>query len=159
MTDKELQDFLDQLGPRGAREASRPDTEDGDLDFRAYQLLYDALEDEPEGALPPNFAQQVANRVMPAHALESAAERFPWLEWVLPPVVLVAAFVATFLLLPTATQTGAESLQLLLDPMQQIWTTLRLDIVLSAGGTLLLIGLFDRLFRRTRIQSLITHPS
>lgn len=160
MTDKELQDVLDQLGLGGAREARRPDdTDDRDTDFRAYQLLYDALEEEPDGTLPPHFAQQVVDRVMPAHALESVAERYPWIEWVLPPLVLVAAFVATFLLLPTATQTGAESLQRLIEPMQVIWTTLRLDLVLAAGGTLLLVGLFDRLFRRARIRSLITQAS
>jgi hypothetical protein len=149
MTDQELQDLLDRLGAHddAPDEAAVPDEKARDLN--AYRMVYAALEDEPDGALPRNFAQQVANRVMPAEVLSTAAERFPWLEWVLPPLLLVAAFVATLLLMPTVSQSGAEAIQLLLNPLASLWTQLRLDIALVAGSALLVISFVDRFLLRT----------
>ncbi len=149
MTDQELQDVLDRLGTQhgDANKAAVPDDQERDL--RAYRMVFAALEDEPEGTLPRNFAQQVADRVMPAEALSTAAERFPWLEWVLPPLLLVAAFVATLLLMPTVSQSGAEAMRLLLDPLASLWVQLRLDIALVAGSALLIISFVDRFVLRT----------
>ena len=150
MTDQELQDLLDRLARGEEEPADTPNLESEDgADWKAYRLLYAALEEEPEGSLPPDFAQQVANRVMPAEALGTAAERFPWLEWVLPPLVLVVAFVVTLLLMPTVSQAGAEAMQLLLNPLASLWTQLRLDIALTAGAALLLISFVDRFVLRT----------
>ena len=149
MTDQELQDVLDRLGTQhgDANKAAVPDDQERDL--KAYRMVFAALEDEPEGTLPRNFAQQVADRVMPAEALSTAAERFPWLEWVLPPLLLVAAFVATLLLMPTVSQSGAEAMRLLLDPLASLWVQLRLDIALVAGSALLIISFVDRFVLRT----------
>jgi hypothetical protein len=156
MTDQELQDLLDRLGRDGGApanttsDASVPN--DKERDLKAYRLLYAALEDEPDGDLPSDFAQQVANRVMPAEALSTAAERFPWLEWVLPPLLLVAAFVATLLLMPTVSQSGAQAMQLVLNPLASLWIQLRLDIALMAGTALLVISFVDRFVLRNWFQ-------
>ena len=156
MTDQELQDLLDRLSRDGgesvsdASDASVP--EEQGRDFSAYRMVYAALSDEPDGALPNDFAQQVANRVMPAEALSTAAERFPWLEWVLPPLLLVAAFVATLLLMPTVSQSGAQAMQLVLNPLATLWTQLRLDLALMAGTALLVISFVDRFVLRNWFQ-------
>lgn len=152
MTDQELQDLLDRLSAQDgdADETAVPSEQERDL--KAYRMVYAALEDEPEGTLPRTFAQQVADRVMPAEALSTAAERFPWLEWVLPPLLLVAAFVATLLLMPTVSQSGAEAIQLLLNPLASLWTQLRLDIALVAGSALLIISFVDRFVLRTWLR-------
>ena len=156
MTDQELQDVLDRLGRDGgapaghAPDASVPD--DDARDLNAYRTLYAALADEPDGDLPRDFAQRVADRVMPAEALSTAAERFPWLEWVLPPLLLVAALVATLLLMPTVSQSGAQAMQLVLNPLASLWTQLRLDIALTAGTALLVISFVDRFVLRNWFQ-------
>lgn len=149
MTDQELQDLLDRLGAHDgdADETAVPDEQERDL--KAYQMVYAALNDEPEGSLPSNFAQQVVDRVMPAEALSTIAERFPWLEWVLPPLLLVAAFVVTLLLMPTVSQSGAAAMQLLLNPLAALWKQLRLDIALVAGSALLVVSFVDRFVLRT----------
>jgi len=161
MTDKELQDLLDRLGRDGgapAGDASDASVPDGDAwDLSAYRMVYAALEDEPDDALPSDFAQRVANRVMPAEALSTVAERFPWLEWVLPPLLLVGAFVATLLLMPTVSESGAQAMQLVLNPLASLWTQLRLDIALMAGTVLLVISFIDRFVLRAWFQrSLVT---
>lgn len=153
MTDQELQDFLDRLGRDSsapAEDASVPN--DDARDLNAYRTLYAALADEPDGDLPRDFAQRVAHRVMPAEALSTAAERFPWLEWVLPPLLLVAAFVATLLLMPTVSQSGMQAVQLVLNPLASLWVQLRLDIALMAGTALLVISFIDRFVLRTWFQ-------
>jgi hypothetical protein len=152
MTDQELQDLLDRLGRDGGEPAGdapdAPVPEEKTRDLSAYRMLYAALADEPDGALPNDFAQRVADRVMPAEALSTAAERFPWLEWVLPPLLLVAAFVATLLLMPAVSQSGAEAIRLVLNPLSTLWTQLRLDIVLMAGTALLVASFVDRFVLR-----------
>ena len=148
MTDQELQDLLDRLA-RGDREPAASVSDEDKTDLKADRMLYAALEDEPDGSLPSDFARQVVDRVMPAEALGSVAERFPWLEWMLPPLLLIGAFIATLLLMPTVSQTGAEALQLLLNPLTTLWIQLRLDIALTAGAALLVISFVDRFVLRT----------
>lgn len=142
MTDQELQDLLDRLDADGGAAATPgadvPDKTQRDL--HAYRMVYAALEDEPDGTLPPDFAERVADRVIPA----PATERLPWLETILPPLALVAAFVATLLLMPTVSQAGANALQLLLEPLAALNDTVRLDIALVAGTALLVISFVDR---------------
>lgn len=151
MTDRELQDALDRLARSAEAPAPPPDGERS-ADWKAYRLLYTTLEGEPDGSLPHDFAQQVADRVMPAEALAPAAERFPWIEWVLPPLVLVVAFVTTLLLMPAVAQTGGEALQLVLNPLSALWTHFRLDIVLSAAAALLIVYVVDRFVRPAWFQ-------
>lgn len=152
MTDRELQDLLDRIAREEDAEASIPDEVSASKDFRAYQLLYEALEDEPDVDLSPDFAERVADRVMPAPEAAEATERFPWLEWVLPPVALVAAFILTLIALPTVLQSGATALELVLDPLRTAWTTFRLDLVLTVGVILLLVNGIDRFIVHPRIR-------
>ncbi len=139
MTDHELQDLLDRIERDDATE-SVPDAVADSPDLRAYQMLYQALGEEPDGELSPDFAERVADRVMPA----PEAERFPWLEWIAPPMALIVAFIATMLMIPTVLQTGAAALELMLDPLQTAWSTYRLDIMLAVGAILLLVDGIDR---------------
>ncbi len=148
MTDRELQDLLDRLARGDGEPADAPAPEDA-ADWKAYRLIYAALEEEPAGDLPGDFAERVADRVMPPAA---ATERIPWLEWMLPPLVLIAAFVATLLLMPAVAQTGAEALQLVVDPLSSLWTQFRLDLVLTAGAALLLISFVDRFVLQQRFH-------
>lgn len=153
MTDRELQDLLDRLAREGGEpaDAPEPDVEDH-ADWKAYQVLYAALEEEPDGTLPPDFAEQVADRVMPATAPATAKEQFPWLEWILPPLALVAAFVATLLLMPALSPMGAAAVQQIVEPFSTLQTTLRLDIAFTAGAALLVIGLLDRFVLQARFR-------
>lgn len=145
MTDHELQDLLDRIERKDASEPIPDDVADSP-DLRAYQMLYQALGDEPDGELSPDFAERVADRVMPA------PERIPWLEWIAPPMALIVAFIATLLMIPTVLQTGAAALELMLDPVRTAWTTYRLDLVLSVGAILLLVNGIDRFIVHSRRQ-------
>lgn len=147
MTDQELQDLLDRLDREETNEPI-PDEVADSSDFRAYQILYEALDDEPEGDLSPDFAERVADRVMPT----PETERIPWLEWIAPPLALIAAFIATMLLIPTVMQTGATALELVLDPLRTAWTTFRLDLVLAVGVILLLVNGLDRFVLKPRVR-------
>ena len=73
--DEEIQDALD----RGiARAAADPDE-------AAYQLVFAALREDPGFALPQDFADTMAARLMPARVRASPYERY-----VLPVLMLVA---------------------------------------------------------------------
>lgn len=156
MTDKELQNLMDRLA-QGDQTAAFDDVEDS-ADLRAYQLLYEALGEEPAGSLSNNFAQKVANRAMSSPATAPVLEKYPWIEWLLPPLILVTAFIVTLFALPRVLTLSADVLQAILLPIEQIWTILRLDIVLPMGGTLLFITLLDRLIRRMHVRKTAVHP-
>ncbi|HYR10203.1 MAG TPA: hypothetical protein VEQ60_20685 [Longimicrobium sp.] len=73
--DEEIQDALDQGTARAAANA----------DEAAYQVVFAALAEDEGFALPPDFADAMAARLMPAPVRASPFER-----WVLPVLMLAA---------------------------------------------------------------------
>jgi hypothetical protein len=73
--DEEIQDALDQGIARSAANA----------DVAAYQVVFAALAEDQGFALPADFADAMAARLMPARMRASPFER-----WVLPVLMLVA---------------------------------------------------------------------
>jgi hypothetical protein len=54
--------------------------------------------------------------------------------------------------MPTVSQSGAQAMQLVLNPLASLWTQLRLDIALTAGTALLVISFVDRFVLRSWFQ-------
>lgn len=135
LSDEELQDLLDQHGPDADLPSSEPEDRDA---MQIYRLLYQTLESEPEENLETGFTDRVMAHVYPAPA------SFPWLEAVIAPLLLIAAFSVTLLLLPAEfSQLTAQSVQTVID----LWGSARLDLALVAGLILVLVDLIDRRMR------------
>lgn len=91
--DDEIQDALDRRGREGMPAAGSGDA--GDADRAAYEVVYAALADDAGFALPPDFAEAVAARVMPLPARASVYER-----WVLPALLFTSSAIALPVVLP-----------------------------------------------------------
>jgi hypothetical protein len=130
-TDEEIQAFLDQGGD--AADASGWEREDL-LDLRAYALIDEVLSEEPEFALPPDFADMMADRLMPA--VVPPAERFGF-----------GALLAAFSLTGAAVAVGA--LPLVFGGAGRVAAAVaehgRADVVLAVAAVLPAIALLDRL--------------
>ena len=149
MNDKELQDVLDRL-ERENGDADLPEETRRSKDFRAYQTLFKALEEEPdEPGLPGDFAERVADRAMPAPAKEPLWSRIPWLEGIALPVAAIVAFIITLVIFPAVGAATLDAFRLVVDPFAEAWTAYRLDVVGMSGAILLLVALIDRMLART----------
>jgi hypothetical protein len=130
-TDEEIQAFLDQGGD--AAEAVGWEREDL-LDLRAYALIGEVLSEEPEFALPADFADVMADRLMPV--VVTPAERFGF-----------GALLAAFSVTGAAVAVGA--LPLVFGGAGTITAAVaehgRADIVIAVAAVLPAIALVDRL--------------
>jgi hypothetical protein len=130
-TDEEIQAFLDQGGD--AAEAVGWEREDL-LDLRAYALIGEVLSEEPEFALPADFADVMADRLMPV--VVTPAERFGF-----------GALLAAFSVTGAAVVVGA--LPLVFGGAGTITAAVaehgRADIVIAVAAVLPAIALVDRL--------------
>ncbi|MFP4228281.1 MAG: hypothetical protein ACLFTE_05565, partial [Salinivenus sp.] len=127
--DRHLQDAFDRH-LRG--DGPPPDTDDPEA--AAYHHVYAVLGEAPEGDLPEEFAEQVADRVglAPAPAI-------PWIEIVL--LFLVVAGLGTGLvMLPSLAGPLQESLQVGLRAVHRLSTGLRLDVLGAVVLVLVLTG-------------------
>lgn len=145
MTDRDhsLQDAFDRHR-RG--EAPPPDTE-GDPEAAAYQLVYSALEEEPDGDLPNDFAVRVANQVgLTTDPVVSVAE-------LLLLLAALAGFGAAAVASPSVFGTLLEGMEALLRTVQRVSSSFRLDILLATSfvlGLTLLVDWFLRHWRPVR---------
>jgi hypothetical protein len=130
-TDEEIQAFLDQGGD--AADASSWERVDL-LDLRAYALIGEVLSEEPEFTLPADFANVMADRLMPV--VVTPAERFGF-----------GALLAAFSLAGAAVAVGA--LPLVFGGAGRIAAAVaehgRADVVLAVAAVLPAIALLDRL--------------
>jgi hypothetical protein len=129
-SDEEIQAFLDQGGsPAEARGWEREEL----LDLRAYALINEALAEEPEFVLPPDFADQVAGRLFQQSAVP--AEKF-----------IIAIALAAFAVVGAITVIGSAPLVLAGAGRAAAFLALhgRPDIVLAVTALLAGIALFDR---------------
>ncbi|MFB6247732.1 MAG: hypothetical protein ABEL97_04095 [Salinibacter sp.] len=139
MTDRndDLQDQFD----RHFRGDGPPPSTDGDPEAAAYEVVFSVLEEEPEGDLPPDFAEQVADRVR-----VGSEPALAWSDVVLL-FLLVAALGATIVLMPSSLTTVQETTALILRSVQSLSTYVRLDVVAAVGGVLALTVGLDRLLK------------
>jgi hypothetical protein len=154
--DQALQDYLDRahLGASSASTAERPADADPD-DLAAYRVLYEALDQEPDGpALPADFAEQVADRVMPAPdtARVPLMQRLAWLEELLFPALVVLAFLATFFGAPLVVDLTVGVMEGWGDAMSDWVPILHLDLLAAIGTGALLIAALDRALARWRLR-------
>jgi hypothetical protein len=141
MTDRNqsLQDAFDRHF-RG--DGSPPDPDDPDA--AAYQMVFEALHEEPEGDLPDDFAEQVADRV--------GVGTEPSIIWgdVLLLFLAVAGLGATLVVLPSVSTILDETVWTILHAMQDLSTYVRLDVIGAIGLALALTVGLDSLLRRWR---------
>lgn len=113
-----------------------------DRDLAAYLHLYDALEDEPAGALPDGFAEATARRAFAEAARrQSAWLSEAWTEGLAIAILLIGAVAGAFWLVPGGF--GEEPLRFSLSALAPLWNEARLDLMAAAALTLLLVGLID----------------
>jgi hypothetical protein len=130
-TDEEIQEFLDRGGDAaGADGWEREDL----LSLRAYALIGEVLSEEPEFALPADFADVMADRLMPV--VVTPAERFG-----------LGALLAAFSLAGATVAAGA--LPLVFGGAGRIAAAVaahgRTDVILAVVAVLPAIVLLDRL--------------
>jgi hypothetical protein len=140
MTDRndDLQDEFD----RHFRGDGPPPRTDGDPEAAAYKVVFSVLEEEPEGDLSDDFAEQVADRV--GVGTEPA---IAWSDVVLL-FLLVAALGATIVLMPSSLTTVQETTALILRAVQSLSIYVRLDVVAAVGGVLALTVGLDQLLKK-----------
>jgi hypothetical protein len=129
-----------------------PDTDDPEA--AAYHVVFSALQEEPEGDLPDDFAAQVADRV--------AVGREPALAWtdVLLLFLAVAGLSTAAVLMPSSLAPLWESLTLIPDAIQTMSTFVRLDVLVAVGLVLTLtLGLDALLARWTPLRRAPTPSS
>lgn len=139
--DRSLQDEFDRHF-RG--DGPPPDVDDPEA--AAYHAVFSALEEEPDGELPNDFAEQVANRV------RIGTE--PAIAWsdVLLLFLTVAALGATVVLLPSSLELLRESFSGLLRTLDTLATHVRLDVIGAIGLVLAATLGLDGLLKRWRPQ-------
>lgn len=129
MTDRDQS--LQKAFDRHFREEGRPPDTDDDPEAAAYETVYAVLEEEPEGHLPENFAEQVADRV--GLVREPA---MGWAEIFLLLLIIAGAGAGlvwmppSFVEIPALFAEGLRSLETASAPV-------RLDVVLATALVLL----------------------
>lgn len=138
--DRDLQDAFD----RYLRGDGPPPETDEDPEAAAYEAVYAALGEEPEGDLPDDFAEQVAHRagVAPASGVN-------WAE-ILLLFLLIAGAGAGLVLMPPTLAGVQQSVGDLLLALQDLSSVVRVDIILAGTLVLLLTIGLDVLFRHVR---------
>jgi hypothetical protein len=137
--DRSLQDEFDRHF-RG--DGPPPDTDDREA--AAYQAVFAALHEEPEGNLSDDFAEQVADRV--------GLQPEPAIVWsdVLLLFLAVAALGATLVLMPSVQTIFQETVWVVVRSLDNLSAYVRLDVVAASGLALALTLGLDALFRRWR---------
>ena len=140
MTDRDqsLQDAFD----RHLRGEGPPPRVDDDPEAAAYQHVYAVLGEAPEGELPDDFAEHVADRVGLGTAPAPS-----WVE-ILLLFLLVAGLGTGLVMLSSLTGPLQESLQVGLRTVERLSTVLRVDVVGAAGLVLLLTLALDALWQQ-----------
>lgn len=138
MTDRELQDDFDRF----YRENGDPPQTDGDPEAAAYRAVFAALHEEPEGSLSDDFAERVANRV----GLQPEP-LFAWSDVVLF-LLAVSGLAAAVVAVPSFFTVLHETAGLLLQSVQDLSDSVRLDVVGAATLVFALTLAFDALLRR-----------
>lgn len=124
-----------------------PPPECDDPEAAAYHVVFSALQEEPEGDLPDDFAEQVADRV--------GVGREPALAWtdVLLLCLAAASLGTAAVLMPSSLAPLWESLVLVPDAVQTLSTYVRLDVLVAVGLVLMLtLGLDALLVRWTPLR-------
>lgn len=138
--DRDLQDAFDQH----LRGDGPPPETDEDPEAAAYEAVYATLGEEPEGDLPDDFAEQVADRA--GFAPEPGAG---WAE-ILLLFLLIAGAGAGLVLMPPTLAGVQQSVGDLLLGLQDLSSAVRVDIILGSALVLLLTIGFDVLLNRLR---------
>lgn len=141
MTDRDqsLQDAFDRYFQG---DGSRPDTDDPDA--AAYQMVFDALHEEPEGDLPDDFAERLADRVG-----VGAEPSIVWAD-VLLLFLAVAGIGATLVAMPSVSTILNETVWVIVRSVQDLSASVRLDVIAAVGLVLALTLGLDALLRRGR---------
>ncbi|HEY0016569.1 MAG TPA: hypothetical protein VGC13_09635 [Longimicrobium sp.] len=124
--DEEIQAALDSGSARAA----------ADADEAAYQVVFAALREDEGFALPPDFADAMAARLMPAPVRASPFERY-----VLPVLMLVACAMAV----PTVIAALGGALTGVAGPMGE---SSGLHAIAAVALVAVVLGMADRLARR-----------
>lgn len=157
-SDRDLQAYLDRSREESAPEASFGTEERRHLE--AYRLLYRALETEPEGALPPAFAEAVVQTAW-RNARPAQTDQVGWaarwlgravLPLTLTGMVIALLAVAAFAL-PGSLNVLLESLQTAFAPLQRAWAQAPLGLILAAVLALALADLADRFIGPEHIRN------
>jgi hypothetical protein len=143
-------DLQDQFDRHFRGDGPPPDTDDPEA--AAYRVVFSVLEEEPEGDLPDDFAEQVADRVG-----VGTDPAWAWSDLLLL-LLVVAGLGATVAFMPSsflaAFQDAATTLGRAVDTLSSV---LRLDVVVAIGLVLALTAGFDRLLEgwipRRRVPS------
>lgn len=131
-----------------------PPPETDDPEAAAYHVVFSALQEEPEGDLPDNFAEQVADRV--------GVGREPALAWtdLLLLFLAAAGLGIAALLMPSSFAPFWESLTLVPETVQTLSTYVRLDVLVAVGLVLTAtLGLDALLARWTPLRRAPTPSS
>jgi hypothetical protein len=131
-------DLQDEFDRHFRGDGPPPDTDDPEA--AAYQVVFSVLEEEPEGDLPDDFAEQVADRVG-----VGAEPAWAWSDLLLL-ILLVAGTGATVALMPTSFFTVfQETATTIGRAVETLSSSVRLDVVVAIGLVLALTAGFDRL--------------
>jgi len=131
-------DLQDEFDRHFRGDGPPPDTDDPEA--AAYQVVFSVLEEEPEGDLPDDFAEQVADRV--GVGTEPA---WAWSDLLLL-LLFVAGIGATVALMPTSFFTAVqETATTIGQAVDTLSTAVRLDVVIAIGLVLALTAGVDRL--------------
>jgi len=138
--DHSLQDDFD----RHFRGNSAPPETENDPDAAAYATVFAALQEEPEGDLSPDFAEQVADRV--------GVGTEPAIAWsdILLLFLAVAGLGATLVVLPSASTLLDTTVWTILRSVQDLSAYVRLDVIAAIGLVLALTLGLDRLLGNWR---------
>ena len=101
-------------------------------ELAAYRVLYAALREEPDFALPPSFAEGLARRVFPA--------REPLWEWLAPAALLLTGGAALVAIPP-----ARGSLRAALPAVTSLLDAAPLPLLAAAGLAVGVVLLADRL--------------
>lgn len=138
--DRDLQDAFD----RHLRGEGPPPTTDDDPETAAYEVVYAALSEAPDGDLPDNFAEQVAARVD-----LTPESGMGWTE-ILLLFVLIAGAGAGLVWMPPSHAGLQHGLGDLLLSLRDLSGTVRIDVILASALVLFLTLGFDALLHRLR---------
>jgi len=138
--DHSLQDDFD----RHFRGNGAPPETENDPDAAAYATVFAALQEEPEGDLSPDFAEQVADRV--------GVGTEPAIAWsdILLLFLAVAGLGATLVVLPSASTLLDTTVWTILRSVQDLSVYVRLDVIAAIGLVLALTLGLDRLLGNWR---------
>ena len=139
MTDRNhsLQDEFD----RHFRGDGPPPPTDGDPEAAAYEVVFSVLEEEPEGDLPDDFGEQVADRIG-----VGTEPSIAWSDVVLL-FLLVAGLCTTIVLMPSSFAALRDTMGLIGQSVQSLSTYVRLDVVAAVGLVLALTVGVDQLLK------------